>query len=115
MFVNSNGMNGVEATNAKAVTDFKDMVKAFHKEGIAVIMDVVYNHISEYEIGNLKQIDKEYYFRLDEKGNYIAQSGCGNDFKTERLMARRMIVESVLYWMKEYHVDGFRFDLGKID
>jgi len=100
--------------DAKAVTDFKDMVKTFHKEGIAVIMDVVYNHISEYEIGNLKQIDKEYYFRLDEKGNYIAQSGCGNDFKTERPMARRMIVESILYWMKEYHIDGFRFDLGKL-
>lgn len=100
--------------DGKAVNDFKDMVKAFHKEGIAVIMDVVYNHISEYEIGNLKQIDKEYYFRLDEKGNYIVQSGCGNDFKTERLMARRMIVESILYWMKEYHVDGFRFDLGKL-
>jgi len=100
--------------DTKAVTDFKDMVKAFHKEGIAVIMDVVYNHISEYEIGNLKQIDKEYYFRLDEKGNYIQQSGCGNDFRTEAPMARRMIVESVLYWMKEYHVDGFRFDLGKL-
>ncbi len=98
----------------EAVTDFKDMVKAFHKEGIAVIMDVVYNHISEYEIGNLKQIDKEYYFRLDEKGNYIQQSGCGNDFRTEAPMARRMIVESILYWMKEYHVDGFRFDLGKL-
>ncbi len=106
--------NPTSGGNAKAVTDFKDMVKAFHKEGIAVIMDVVYNHISEYEIGNLKEIDKEYYFRLDEKGNYIAQSGCGNDFKTERLMARRMIVESVLYWMNEYHVDGFRFDLGKL-
>jgi pullulanase len=100
--------------DAKAVIDFKDMVKAFHKEGIAVIMDVVYNHISEYEIGNLKQIDKEYYFRLDEKGNYLQQSGCGNDFRTEAPMARRMIVESILYWMKEYHVDGFRFDLGKL-
>ena len=99
---------------AKAVNDFKDMVKAFHKEGIAVIMDVVYNHISEYEIGNLKQIDKDYYFRLDDKGNYLAQSGCGNDFKTERPMARRLIIESILYWMKEYHVDGFRFDLGKL-
>jgi pullulanase len=100
--------------DVKAITDFKDMVKAFHKEGIAVIMDVVYNHISEYEIGNLKQIDKEYYFRLDESGKFIMQSGCGNDFRTEAPMARRMIVESVLYWMKEYHVDGFRFDLGKL-
>lgn len=99
---------------ARAVNDFKDMVKTFHKEGIAVIMDVVYNHISEYEIGNLKEIDKGYYFRLDEEGDYIAVSGCGNDFKTERPMARRLIVESVLYWMQEYHIDGFRFDLGKL-
>ncbi len=100
--------------DAKAVNDFKDMVKAFHKEGIAVIMDVVYNHISEYELGNLKEIDKEYYFRFDEHGNLMQQSYCGNDFKTESPMARRLIVESVLYWMKEYHIDGFRFDLGKL-
>ena len=99
---------------AKAVNDFKDVVKAFHKEGIAVIMDVVYNHISEYELGNLKEIDKQYYFRLNENGDYIAQSNVGNDFKTEHPMSRRLIVESVLYWMKEYHIDGFRFDLGKL-
>jgi pullulanase/glycogen debranching enzyme len=96
------------------VKQFKDMVKAFHKEGIGVMMDVVYNHLSEYEIGNLKQIDKEYYFRLDSNSNFIAQSGCGNDIKTERPMMRRMIVESLIYWMKEYHIDGFRFDLGKL-
>ncbi len=102
---------GVEG---KQVTHFKDMVKAFHKEGIAVIMDVVFNHLSEYELGNLKELDKEYYFRLDANGNYLAESGCGNDLKTERPMVRRMIVESILFWMKEYHVDGFRFDLGKL-
>lgn len=101
-------------TEGKQVNHFKDMVKAFHKEGIAVIMDVVYNHISEYELGNLKEIDKEYYFRLDDKGNFRSESGCGNDFKTERPMARRLIVESVLFWMKEYKIDGFRFDLGKL-
>jgi pullulanase/glycogen debranching enzyme len=100
--------------DAKQVKQFKDMVKAFHKEGIAVIMDVVYNHLSEYELGNLKEIDKEYYFRLDTNGNYIAESGCGNDLKTERPMVRRMIIESILYWMQEYHIDGFRFDLGKL-
>lgn len=99
---------------AKQIKDFKDMVKAFHNDGIAVIMDVVYNHISEYESGNLKEIDSSYYFRFDEKGKYKSESGCGNDFKTERLMARRMIIESILYWMKEYHIDGFRFDLGKL-
>jgi len=100
--------------DARAVNDFKDMVKAFHKEEIAVIMDVVYNHISEYELGNLKEIDKQYYFRLDENDDFVTQSYCGNDFKTERPMSRRLIIESVLYWMKEYHIDGFRFDLGKL-
>ena len=63
-------------------------------------MDVVYNHISEYETGNLKEIDKDYYFRLDENGKFIAHSGTGNDLKTERPMMRRMIVESILYWMQ---------------
>ena len=96
------------------VNEFKDMVKAFHKEGIAVMMDVVYNHLSEYEIGNLKEIDRDYYFRLDNNSNYIRESGCGNDIKTERPMMRRLIVDSILYWMKEYHIDGFRFDLGRL-
>ncbi|MFO7447279.1 MAG: alpha-amylase family glycosyl hydrolase [Ignavibacteriaceae bacterium] len=106
--------NEWQGKTGKQVNDFKDMVKAFHKEGIAVMMDVVYNHLSEYELGNLKQIDKEYYFRLDKDGNYLANSGTGNDLKTERPMLRRLIVESILYWMKEYHIDGFRFDLGKL-
>ncbi|MBI1930964.1 MAG: pullulanase [Ignavibacteriales bacterium] len=101
-------------TKGEQIKQFKDMVKAFHKNKIAVIMDVVYNHLSEYEVGNLKEIDKNYYFRLDDKGNFIAESYCGNDLKTERPMLRRLIVESIIYWMKEYHVDGFRFDLGKL-
>ncbi|MFH0733421.1 MAG: alpha-amylase family glycosyl hydrolase [bacterium] len=100
--------------DGKQVNQFKDMVKAFHSEGIAVIMDVVYNHLSEYETGNLKELDREYYFRLDTNGNYLAESGCGNDLKTERPMMRKLIVESILYWMKEYHIDGFRFDLAKL-
>ncbi|RPI61146.1 MAG: pullulanase, partial [Ignavibacteriales bacterium] len=106
--------NKWSGADTKAVTDFKDMVKAFHKENIAVMMDVVYNHLSEYEFGNLKEIDHEYYFRTNPDGSYCEVSGCGNDLKTERPMMRRLIVESILYWMKEYHVDGFRFDLGKL-
>jgi pullulanase/glycogen debranching enzyme len=106
--------NKWSGADAKAVTDFKDMVKAFHKEDIAVMMDVVYNHLSEYEFGNLKEIDHEYYFRTNPDGSYCEVSGCGNDLKTERPMMRKLIVESILYWMKEYHVDGFRFDLGKL-
>ena len=101
-------------SDASQVNQFKDMVKAFHKEGIGVMMDVVFNHLSEYELGNLKQIDKDYYFRLDSNGNFISKSYTGNDLKTERPMVRRLIVESVLYWMKNYHIDGFRFDLGKL-
>jgi len=77
-------------------------------------MDVVYNHLSEYEEGSLKEIDKEYYFRLNPDGSFKTESGCGNDLKTERPMLRRLIKESLLYWMTEYHVDGFRFDLGKL-
>lgn len=102
---------GVDGSQIK---EFKEMVKAFHKENIGVMMDVVYNHLSEYEIANLKEIDKEYYFRLDPNGNFIAESYCGNDIRTEAPMMRRLIVESILYWMKEYHIDGFRFDLGKL-
>lgn len=101
-------------TSGKQINDFKDMVKTFHKEGIAVMMDVVYNHIAQYDLGGLKEIDKKYYFRFDNKGNYKSESGTGNDLKTEAPMVRRMIIESVLYWMKEYHVDGFRFDLARL-
>jgi len=100
--------------DGRQVSEFKDMVKAFHKNGIAVMMDVVYNHLSEYELGNLKEIDKDYYFRLDDKGQCLAVSGCGNDLKTEAPMMRRLIIDSIIYWMKEYHIDGFRFDLGKM-
>ncbi|MHB1687488.1 MAG: alpha-amylase family glycosyl hydrolase [Ignavibacteriaceae bacterium] len=106
--------NTWSGTSGRQINDFKDMVKDFHKDGIGVIMDVVYNHLSEYELGNLKEIDKDYYFRLDKNGNFIDQSYCGNDLKTERPMVRRLILDSILYWMKEYHVDGFRFDLGKL-
>ncbi len=99
-------------TDGRAVTEFKNMVKELHREGIAVIMDVVYNHVSQYDENPYKYIDKAYYFRLDEKGDFLSHSYCGNDFRTESSMARHMIVESLLYWMEEYHIDGFRFDLA---
>ncbi len=104
--------NAWNGKSGNAVNEMKDMVKAFHKEGIAVIMDVVYNHVSNYDFHPLKYIDKETYFRLDNNGDYIMQSGCGNDCKTEHPAMRKLILESVKYWMQEYHIDGFRFDLG---
>ncbi len=98
----------------RAVREFKDLVKGLHKEKIAVLMDVVYNHVSQYDYNPFKYIDKEYYFRLDSAGRFLKTSGCGNDFRTESPMARRLIIESVKYWMKEYHIDGFRFDLATL-
>jgi pullulanase/glycogen debranching enzyme len=98
--------------DGRAVGEFKDMVKALHRAGLSVILDVVYNHVSQYDRNPFKLIDKKYYFRLDQDQRFLTTSGCGNDFKTERPMARRVIVESLLHWMREYHVDGFRFDLA---
>jgi pullulanase len=105
---------GWSGTRGSGIDELKRAVKAFHRRGIAVIMDVVYNHVSNYDLNPFKFIDKKYYFRLDENGQFVTGSGCGNDFKTERPMARRMIVESLLYWMREYHIDGFRFDLATL-
>lgn len=98
----------------KSMREFKTLVKALHKEGFAVMMDVVYNHTSTYDANPFMILDKKYYYRLDENNDFISKSGCGNDFKTERAMARKMIVESALFWMQEYHIDGFRFDLGSM-
>ncbi len=103
--------NGVDG---RQVNEFKQMVKTFHQNGMAVLMDVVYNHVSQYDYNPLKYIDKFYYFRTLPNGDFESLSGCGNDLKTERPMARRLIVESVLHWMEEYHVDGFRFDLATL-
>jgi pullulanase/glycogen debranching enzyme len=77
-------------------------------------MDVVYNHVSEFDRNPLKYAGKSAYFRLDANGDYVSRSGCGNDFATENPMARRLILDSVRYWMREYHVDGFRFDLATL-
>ncbi|MFQ6604444.1 MAG: pullulanase [Fidelibacterota bacterium] len=100
--------------DGRAVREFKDMVKALHREKIAVIMDVVYNHVSNYDWQPFKYIERSTYFRLDENGQYNSQSGCGNDTRTEDPAMRQVILESVKYWMTEYHVDGFRFDLGNL-
>jgi pullulanase/glycogen debranching enzyme len=96
------------------IHEFKDMIKAMHRAGIAVIMDVVYNHSSQYDYQPLKYIDKKYYYRTSPSGAFLDSSGCGNDLNSRMPMMRRLIVDSVLFWMKEYHVDGFRFDLASI-
>lgn len=92
------------------VKEFKEMVQGLHKNGIGVIMDVVYNHTAYTENSNFNKIMPNYYYRKNE-GNFSNASACGNETASERAMMRKYIVDSVVYWAKEYKVDGFRFDL----
>jgi pullulanase len=98
--------------------EFKQMVRAFHRNNIGVVMDVVYNHTAATGSGLASIFDKvypRYYYRMDKGGKYANATGCGNEFASERPMARKFIVDSIKYWMTEYHVDGFRFDLMGIE
>ncbi len=106
------GPGGWTGTDGTAVRELKGLVRALHREGIAVIMDVVYNHTSHYDRNPLKYADKRYYYLCGEDGGFLEASGCGNDFDTGRPMGARLILDSLEYWMREYHVDGFRFDLA---
>lgn len=108
--------DAVIGSTQKTEFELKKLVNELHNEGITVIMDVVYNHASHYDLNPLKYTAKEHYFRLDDKGNFLNDSWTGNDINTSSKYARKLIVESVKHWMKEYHIDGFRFDLaGLID
>ncbi len=93
------------------IKEFKQMVHALHKSGIRVIMDVVYNHTMEGEGSNLNKIVPGYYYRLTPEGYFSNASGCGNETASERAMMRKFMIDSVVYWTSEYHIDGFRFDL----
>jgi pullulanase len=92
------------------IRELKELIQALHRAGIGVILDVVYNHTARTEI--LEDIVPNYYYRRYPDGSYTSCSGCGNDTASEREMWHKFMVESVAYWMKEYHVDGFRFDLA---
>ena len=93
------------------IKECKQMIQALHKAGIGVIMDVVYNHTYESKDSFFNQLVPDYYYRIKEDGTWSNGSGCGNDVATERYMVSKFIRESVTYWAKEYHIDGFRFDL----
>lgn len=100
---------------AVRVQEMKQMVLALHSRGIGVIMDVVYNHTYRRDDSNLQKIVPGYYYRSDETG-YTNGSGCGNEVASDRPMVQKLIVDSLIYWAKEYHIDGFRFDLmGVLD
>ncbi len=118
--LNYNVPEGSYSTNpydgAVRVSEMKEMVQTLHENNINVIMDVVYNHV--YDAGNFcfNEIVPNYFSRTNADGSYSNGSGCGNDTASERAMVRKYIVDSVLYWADEYHIDGFRFDLvGLLD
>lgn len=93
------------------IKEFKEMIVALHKAGIRVVLDVVYNHTFNTEDSNFERTVPQYFFRQKEDGSMANGSGCGNETASERAMMRKYMIESVLYWVNEYHIDGFRFDL----
>ena len=93
------------------IREFKQMVQALHKAGIRVILDVVYNHTFNIEGSNFERTAPGYFYRQRPDGTYADASACGNETASDRPMMRKYIIESVLHWAREYHIDGFRFDL----
>ena len=98
------------------IREFKQMVQALHKAGIAVILDVVYNHTYDIDHSNFQRTYPDYYYRKatapnGEPSGYSNGSGCGNETASEKPMMRLFMIESVMHWINEYHIDGFRFDL----
>jgi len=113
--VNYNVPEGSYSTNpydpATRIREFKQMVQALHKAGIKVILDVVYNHTFNIDGSNFQLTCPDYFFRKNADGSYSNGSGCGNETASEKPWMRQFMIESVCYWLNEYHIDGFRFDL----
>ena len=118
--VNYNVPEGSFSTDAfrgeVRIKEYKEMVQAFHKHGIGVIMDVVYNHTYDIENNCFQKCVPDYYYRMTQDGKYSDASACGNEVASDHPMVRKFIIDSLKYWVKEYHIDGFRFDLmGVLD
>ena len=96
---------------ATRIREFKEMVMAMHNAGLRVVLDVVYNHVANAPASPFERTVPGYFFRMKEDGSYADGSGCGNETASDRGMMRRYMVESVCWWVNEYHIDGFRFDL----
>lgn len=112
--INYNVPEGSYSTNPYdgriRIKEAKEMIKALHSAGICVIMDVVYNHTYNTE-SNFNKTVPYYYYRIDDNGEYSNGSDCGNETASDNIMYRKYMIDSILYWAKEYHIDGFRFDL----
>ncbi|HRX84540.1 MAG TPA: type I pullulanase [Phycisphaerae bacterium] len=108
------GWYAQDPMGAGKITELKTAIQALHAHGIGVIMDVVYNHTASW--ASFEKLVPGYYHRMTDAGNFSNGSGCGNEFASAHPMARKFILDSVKYWVEEYRVDGFRFDLmGLID
>lgn len=99
------------ADGSKRVNEMKQMIMALHNAGIQVVMDVVYNHVSNAQSSNFEKLMPGYYFRMTNAGKFYNGSGCGNETASEHYMFRKFMIDSVKYWTEEYKIDGFRFDL----
>ena len=115
---NYNAPEGTYSTNAgnptTRILELKTLVKALHDAGICVVLDVVYNHTTSTENCGFELTVPGYFYRMREDGSFADGSGCGNETASEKPMMRKYMVESLEYWVKEYHIDGFRFDLMAI-
>ncbi len=96
------------------IRELKSLVQAMHKAGLNVVLDVVYNHTTSTENCGFELTVPGYFYRMREDGSFADGSGCGNETASEKPMMQKYIVESLEYWVKEYHIDGFRFDLMAI-
>ena len=115
---NYNAVEGSYSTDpynpVTRIKEFKQMVQALHKAGFRVILDVVYNHTTDASKTGFERTMPGYFYRMRPDGTYFDGSGCGNETASEKEMFRKYMIESLEWWMKEYHIDGFRFDLMAI-
>jgi len=106
------GSYSTDPTNGiTRIKELKQMIQAFHQKGLRVIFDAVYNHTALTEQSNFNQLVPGYYYRHKKNGSFSDATACGNETASEMPMMRKFMLESVTYWAKEYHIDGFRFDL----
>lgn len=116
--LNYNAVEGSFSTDpynpVTRIKEFKEMVMALHKAGMRVVLDVVYNHTTNAAVTGFERTMPGYFYRMREDGSFADGSGCGNETASERPMMRKLMVESLEHWMKEYHIDGYRFDLMAI-
>ncbi len=113
--VNYNIPEGSYSTNPSdgkvRIRELKELIKTMHSNGLRIIMDVVYNHTALTKNSNFNILVPDYYYRKRADGSFSDASSCGNETASEKAMFQKFMIESVVYWVKEYHIDGFRFDL----